>query len=198
MSKIVFNKLINIAESVHKNHPLVNDFCEFPDDIQLQDLSPNHIIPSTLLQKETDLFTKKYQIFRDAFIEASPFAHWRETYKDTDIGKDFMERFGCYCLIGPNAPFFSLKMHAFVVYMPPHLFYPWHNHPGEEMYLTIAGEAEFMKVGEDNKILRAGGVSEHKSNQPHAMRTHNCPVMAYVIWRSNFETGPVWTGHLNS
>ena len=53
MSKIVFNKLINIAESVHKNHPLVNDFCEFPDDIQLQDLSPNHIIPSTLLQKET-------------------------------------------------------------------------------------------------------------------------------------------------
>ena len=90
MSKIVFNKLINIAENVHKNHPLVNDFCEFPDDIQLQDLSPNHIIPSTLLQKETDLFTKKYQIFRDAFIEASPFAHWRETYKDTDIGKDFM------------------------------------------------------------------------------------------------------------
>jgi len=109
-----------------------------------------------------------------------------------------MERFGCYCLIGPNAPFFSLKMHAFVVYMPPHLFYPWHNHPGEEMYLTIAGEAEFMKVGEDNKILRAGGVSEHKSNQPHAMRTHNCPVMAYVIWRNNFETGPVWTDHLNS
>ena len=198
MSKIVFNKLINIAENVHKNHPLVNDFCEFPDDIQLQDLSPNHIIPSTLLQKETDLFTKKYQIFRDAFIEASPFAHWRETYKDTDIGKDFMERFGCYCLIGPNAPFFSLKMHAFVVYMPPHLFYPWHNHPGEEMYLTIAGEAEFMKEGEENEVLKAGGVSEHKSNQPHAMRTQNRPVMAYVIWRNNFETGPVWTDHLNS
>jgi len=198
MSKSVFNNLINIAESVHKNHPRVNDFCEFPDDIQPQDLSPNHIIPSTLLQKETDLFTKKYQIFRDAFIEASPFAHWRETYKDTDIGKDFMERFGCYCLIGPNAPFFSLKMHAFVVYMPPHLFYPWHNHPGEEMYLTIAGEAEFMKVGEDNKILREGGVSEHKSNQPHAMKTLNCPVMAYVIWRNNFNTGPVWTDHLNS
>ncbi len=198
MSKIVFKKLINIAESVHKNHPLVNDFCEFPDDIQLQDLSPNHIVASTLLQKETDLFTKKYQIFRDAFIEASPFAHWRETYKDTDIGKDFMERFGCYCLIGPNAPFFSLKMHAFVVYMPPHLFYPWHNHPGEEMYLTIAGEAEFMKVGEENEVLKAGGVSEHKSNQPHAMRTQNRPVMAYVIWRNNFETGPVWTDHLNS
>ena len=113
MLKTVFNNLIKIAESVHKNHPLVNDFCEFPDDIQPQNLSPNHIIPSTLLKKETDLFTKKYQIFRDAFIEASPFAHWRETYKDTDIGKDFMERFGCYCLIGPNAPFFSLKMHAF-------------------------------------------------------------------------------------
>ena len=108
MLKTVFNNLIKIAESVHKNHPLVNDFCEFPDDIQPQDLSPNHIIPSTLLKKETDLFTKKYQIFRDAFIEASPFAHWRETYKDTDIGKDFLERFGCYCLIGPNAPFFSL------------------------------------------------------------------------------------------
>ena len=66
------------------------------------------------------------------------------------------------------------------------------------MYLTIAGVAEFMKVGEDIIVLRAGGVSEHKSNQPHAMRTHNYPVMAYVIWRNYFETGPVWTDYLNS
>jgi len=198
MSIAVFNNLLQITNNVHKNHPIVNAFCEFPNDIQTQEVTPKHIIPSTLLQKETDLNTNQFQIIRDAVIEASPFAHWRETYKDSEIGEDFMNRFGCYCLIGPNAPFVSSKMQAFFVYMPPHLYYPWHHHPAEELYLTIAGEAEFMTASEDNKILTAGGVSQHKTNQSHAMKTGKLPVMAYVIWRNNFETGPVWTDNLNN
>ena len=198
MSKLVFENLIEIARNVHESHPEVSEFCKFPNDLKAQSLTSHHINSSHLLQNENNLFTDRYKNLRDAFIKAAPFAHWRETYKNTDIGEDFMNRFGCYCLIGGNAPFSSDKMHAFIVYMPENMFYPWHNHPGEEMYLTLAGEAEFMKHNEENKFLQSGGVSEHNSNQPHALKTHAHPVMAYVIWRNNFETPPIWTDSLNN
>ncbi|MDG1939028.1 MAG: hypothetical protein P8I33_00225, partial [Paracoccaceae bacterium] len=58
--------------------------------------------------------------------------------------------------------------------------------------------AEFFKHNENNKVLKPGDVSEHLSNQPHAMRTHNLPIMAYVIWRNHFDTPPVWTDYLNN
>lgn len=61
------------------------------------------------------------------------------------------------------------------------------------MYLTLAGEAEFMREGASNKKLRPGDTSQHASNQPHAMETHAHPVMAYVVWRNGFETPPVLT-----
>ena len=198
MLNLAFEELIEVARHVHESHQEVSNFCSFPDDLKPQTITHNHINSSDILQSEKHLFTDKYHDFRDAFINAAPFAHWRETYKNTDIGNDFMSRFGCYCLIGTNAPFYSKKMHAFVVYMPQELFYPWHHHPGEEMYLTIAGEAEFMKDKEENEFLQSGGVSEHKSNQPHAMKTHTNPVMAYVIWRNKFNTPPVWTNSLNN
>ena len=55
-----------------------------------------------------------------------------------------------------------------------------------------------IAVLENNKVLKPGDVSEHRSNQPHAMRTHNLPIMAYVIWRNHFDTPPVWTDYLNN
>ncbi len=198
MSQLVFENLIELAKNVHESHSEVREFCKFPNDLKTQEVKKNHINASHLLQADKKLVTNKYALFRDAFVSAAPYAHWRETYKNTDIGEDFMNRFGCYCLIGINAPFFSNQMHAFVVYMPEEMFYPWHNHPGEEMYLTLAGEAEFFKHNENNKVLKPGDVSEHRSNQPHAMRTHNRPVMAYVIWRNHFDTPPVWTDYLNN
>ena len=124
MSNLAFEKLIEVARNVHESHPKVSEFCSFPDDLKSQNITHNHINSSKLLQNEKHLFTDRYHDFRDAFINAAPIAHWRETYKNTDINRDFMDRFGCYCLIGADAPFHSNKMHAFVVYMPKDLYYP--------------------------------------------------------------------------
>ncbi|MGC1495507.1 MAG: dimethylsulfonioproprionate lyase family protein [Sulfitobacter sp.] len=168
-------------------------FCAFPDDLEPQDVRPFHIPSADLLYKEHCLFSEEYSKTRDAFVAAGPAATWRETYKDTDIGTDFMDRFGCYCLIGEDGAFTSTSMAAWVVYMPAKLYYTWHQHPAEEMYMTLAGEATFMRKGCEDKVLRAGGTSLHASNQPHAMQTHDHPVMAYVVWRNGFTSPPVLT-----
>lgn len=193
MTRGVWDELLSEARKVHEAHPPLQSFCPFPDDLRAQDVTPHHINAAALMAAETDLDSSEFAALRDAFVAAGPHATWRETYRDTDIGDDFMNRFGCYCLVGDGGAFGSDRMCAWVVYMPAGLWYPWHHHPGEEMYLTIAGHAEFMRAGEPNEHLGPGQFSQHASNQSHAMQTHLDPVMAYVVWRNGFETPPVLT-----
>lgn len=81
--------------------------------------------------------------------------------------------------------------------MPAGLRYPWHHHPAEEVYVVLAGSAEFHRAGETSAILHSGDVCEHRSNQPHAMVTHEQAVIAYVVWRGDLDTLPVWSDELN-
>ncbi|AXI54474.1 hypothetical protein C1J05_08180 [Sulfitobacter sp. JL08] len=186
-----FETLLKQARAALLSHPQTQDFCAFPDDVTPQAVVPFHAPCADYLARETGLFSDRYAGLRDAFVAAGPVATWRETYKGTGIGKHFMDRFGCYCLIGKDGAYISAQMFAWVVYMPAHLHYPWHHHPAEEMYLVIAGEAEFMREGASPEVLRAGDTCFHASNQPHAMETHDHPVMALVMWRNGFDTPPV-------
>jgi len=188
-----FTHLLDQARAAHETHPALARFVGFPDDLTEQPMAPYSVPAADLVMRETGLFGAKLAAFRDAFIAAAPEALWRETYKDTDIGPDFMDRFGCFCLIGPGGPWASARMAGFVVYMPAGLHYPWHHHPAEEMYLVLAGEALFLRDGEPPETLRAGDTSFHAANQPHAMETGAHPVMAYVTWRNALETPPVLT-----
>ena len=189
----VWNNLLNAARTAHEAHPELNAFCAFPDDIIAQPVSAYSINAAALMAGETDLSSPAYADLCAAFQMAGPHAHWRETYADTNIGQDFMDRFGCYCLIGDGGAFGSNKMRAWVVYMPADLWYTWHQHPAEEMYLVLAGQAAFLRDGAEPEVLQAGGTSFHASNQSHAMRTSDHPVMAYVVWRTCFESPPVLT-----
>lgn len=190
-ARAAFDHVCGLVKQAHSEHAALRDFVGFPDDIRGQEFAPNASPASHLLGDGTGAATGLMAALRDGFEAASPFAHWRETYKGTDIGADFLDRFGCYCLIGPNAPFVSDQMAGFVVFMPPHLHYTWHQHPAEELYLVLSGEAEFHRDGAPSETLRAGQTSFHASNQPHSMTTHNHPVMAYVTWRSHLGTPPV-------
>lgn len=193
MTRAAFDTLLAEARSAHATLPCLSDFCPFPNDLRAQATTPFHVPAADSLTAETGLYAHDLAGFRDAFIAAGQLAHWRETYKGTDIGQDFMDRFGCYALIGDGGPWASAQMNSFVVYMPPGLWYPWHHHPAEELYLVLAGEAEFLREGAASETLRPGDHCFHACNQPHAMRTGNHPVMAYVAWRNQLKTPPVLT-----
>ena len=189
----LWENLLEEARKVHFGNSKLQDFCPFPNDIKKQELKPFHIPASDLMQNETGLLTEDYSELRDAFISASPYAHWRQTYKGTTVGKKFLAEFGCFGLIGPDSPFQSEKIRAWVVYMPKNFYYPWHHHPAEEMYLCLAGEAVFRRENYTDIRLGSGGIIEHSANQSHSMETLEHPIMAYVIWRNDFGTKPVLT-----
>jgi mannose-6-phosphate isomerase-like protein (cupin superfamily) len=131
---------------------------------------------------------------RDALIGVWDQAHWRETYRDTNIGEDFLTRFGCYELAGWEGHFTCQPMRSFLVYSEAGLYYPWHHHPSEEMYVIVAGSALFEAKGREPRVLGPGDAAFHASNQPHAMTTSDKPVLAYVVWRGpDMNIAPVLT-----
>ena len=188
-----FDSLLREVQAVHEAHPDTRAFCDFPTDLTPQSMEPIHRPCADFMAGEGEMEAGAYATLRDAILAASPDALWRETYAGTDIGTEFMDRFGCYCIIGPGGAWTSAQMSAFIVYMPRDFWYPWHHHPAEEMYMVVAGEAEFLRHGEPTKSLASGGTAFHASSQPHAMQTRDHPVLAYVIWRNHFGIKPVLT-----
>ena len=192
MTRAVWDHLLGQVEAAFADHPDLRRFCDFPDDVTAQAVD-QRLLPCAGYMTADGMDAGALGPLCDAFLAAGAHAHWRDTYVGTDIGDDFMERFGCYALIGSGGAFDSAKMWAWVVHMPPHLHYPWHHHPAEELYLVLGGEAAFMRAGQKTETLRPGDTCFHASNQPHAMETGVSPVMALVVWRNGFETPPVLT-----
>ena len=187
-----FDRLLQETRKLHATHKALQDFCDFPTDLVPQDVAPHHIPAADLFVAETGLQTDQYLPLRDALVAASPRMKWRETYKGTTIDPDFMARFGCYEIIGVDAPFASKQMRSFMVYQPAGLHYPWHQHPAAEIYVVLAGQAEFHIEGRTAKTLHPGDHAFHPSGVPHALTAHRHPILAYVAWRDAFDTAPVW------
>lgn len=195
--KHLFDKALTEVTKLHQSNKTIHEFSEFPDDFEWRELDKHPIPGAALMVDDTSLYTDGYQALRDAFIAPWQEADWRETYRDTNIGEDFLSRFACYELFGHDGHFRTEKMRGFLVYSDANLYYPWHHHPAEELYFIIAGEASFAIEGNAPKLLKPGDTVFHASNQPHNMQTHENGVLAYVLWRNEFDTAPVLTDRLN-
>jgi quercetin dioxygenase-like cupin family protein len=193
----LFETALEEAQKLHKTHPVVRDFIEFPDDCRWRNLEALPIPAASLMANDLSLESMETSRMRDAFIKPWQVANWRETYKDTNIGEDFLSRFACYELFGHAGHFQTQKARGFLVYSDANLYYPWHHHPAEELYFIIAGEASFATEGNAPKLLKPGDTVFHASNQPHNMQTHDKGVLAYVVWRNEFDIAPVLTDRLN-
>lgn len=196
--KNLFEKVLSEIKTLHHSNEDIQKFGNLPDDFEWKDLAKHPIPAAQLMAEDTSLNTSKYLALRDAVIAPWQSAHWRETYRDTDIGEDFMSRFACYELFGHEGHFKTEQMRGFFVYSDANLYYPWHHHPAEELYLIIAGEATFAREDNAPKLLKPGDTVFHNSNQPHNMQTHDKGVLAYVIWRNEFDVAPVLTDRLNA
>ena len=189
----VYQTLLRTTQDAYAGNAEMTGFTPFPDDIVHQAVTPFHSTCCDVFCEDKKLVSHKYPALQDAIRAASDAVHWRQTYKDTDIGDDFMDQFACYCIIGENAPFMSAAIRLFMVYMPPHFYYPWHHHPAEEMYVVVSGTGVFKRKDCPDERLTEGEISFHQSNQPHAMETLDDPVLCLVAWRDDFETQPVLT-----
>lgn len=185
--------LLDAARAAHEATPELRAFCPFPTELREQPGDPRPDPLSATLQEAPGATTSPWQGFRDAASAAGPIARWRDTYRHTAIGEELHRHFGCFELLGQDAPFGAKDMRGFLVYQRPGYHYPPHHHPAEELYLVIAGEAEFHLDGHAPRRLGPGESVFHPSGVPHALTTHESPVLTWVLWRGEMETRPVFS-----
>ena len=112
--------------------------------------------------------------------------HWRQTYTLAQVGGRFLENYGWAELMGPGAITGAVQISCGVLVLGPDTFYPSHRHEAEEIYLPLAGTAEWRQ-GDDAASWRRrspGTLIHHSSEEPHAMRTGEQPLLAMYLWRS--------------
>ena len=194
MNRQDFERALELTSALHRDDPAVADFCPFAAEVAYRHIDPFIIPAARALARDQRLGPTIDAALRDALVGLWDKAFWRETYRGTNIGEDFLARFGCYELAGRGGHFDCRPMRSFVVYSDADLYYPWHHHPSEELYLIVAGAALFEAEGQEPRVLCAGDTAFHAINQPHVMTTQDDPVLAYVLWRGpDMDTAPVLT-----
>ncbi len=177
------HEALAMAQRLHAATPALNGFCAFPTALRIQHPAPHPIPAGNKFETDPDLSADGLHAdFLAALRAFAPQAMWRETYKGTVLGPDFLKNFGCYELIGKDGPFRADTMRGFIVYMPRGIWYPYHRHPSQELYYVLAGDADFY-VRDDCQRLGPGDKAFHRSNIPHALETTDSPILAWVLWR---------------
>ena len=91
-------------------------------------------------------------------------------------------------LIGPEGLVKSDKVRLGLYGMAPGHSYGIRTHLAEEVFVMLAGEAEWKKGDDPYKPLRAGDRAFHPSMTPHANRTVDHAFMSIYIWRGDVST----------
>lgn len=121
--------------------------------------------------------------FHRAVQAVTPYAHWTRTYTEAEVGAHFLRHYGYFELVGPTGHYIDERTRAYVAYWGAGLDYDWHSHQAEELYFVVSGSGHFRSEGDDDAKLGRGGVRTHRSNQRHALRIEQDPILTFVLWR---------------
>ena len=116
---------------------------------------------------------------------------WDYQYPPHPSADDLSKRIGFAELIGPDGPMYSPQCRVGFTLMAADTFYPWHAHPAIELYLVIAGRAEWT-ASDTRQEVPPGGFVLHRSNEPHAMRTLTEPLLALYSWSGDLDTAAIY------
>lgn len=177
--------LLDGVKALHLATPTLAEFGDWPTDLSYVD-QPARLIPATNLVAG---FDHAGLPIIDAIRTACPFASWKRTYTEEEVGADFRARYGYFELFGPTGHFHSDQLRCYVGYWGGDLYYDWHHHEAEELYFCVGGEGEFKAEGEADLILSAGQAKFHASMQQHAMTTHEKPFLCIAYWRGEGMAG---------
>jgi hypothetical protein len=109
---------------------------------------------------------------------------WRQTYTKDEVGEEFLRNYAWAELSRPSSGIVAAQISCGVLVLGPNTFYPPHRHEAEEIYLPLAGTAEWLQGDGVWRHRPAGTLIHHSSEETHAMRTGEQPLLAMYLWRS--------------
>ena len=110
---------------------------------------------------------------------------WEQSYrKEEDLVPEAMlDGYGFAEIIGQRGPFVSERIRAGIGIWGPDIEYPRHQHKAEEVYVVLAGGAEFTIGAKPPGWCGKGEVVHVESNTAHGFRTLEQSLIVYYLWQ---------------
>lgn len=127
--------------------------------------------------------TPETEAFLSAARAVTPFAEWRQTYSEQQVGRAFLNSYGYYEYAGPKGHFHCADLRFYVGFWGAGLHYDWHWHAAAEIYFVLAGSALFQVEGQRPRTLGPGQSCTHDPYQTHALTAGEDGLTVFAIWK---------------
>ena len=91
-------------------------------------------------------------------------------------------------LLGPQGIIKSKFVRLGLYGILPNSEYGIRTHPAEELFIMLAGQAEWLRGAGEYELKRAGEYSYHPSGMRHATKTTHSAFMSVYIWSGDIST----------
>ncbi len=111
---------------------------------------------------------------------------WEQSYRREDglVPDAMLDGYAFNEVIGKFGPFVSARIRCGIGIWGPNITYPQHQHQAEEVYLVLAGSAEFELGGAEAVKRSAGDVVYVAPNQAHGFCTSDDPLVVFYLWQA--------------
>ena len=106
----IFDKAKIEVQKLWTNHKELSNFVNFPKNLVLKSLKSQKIsVTDKLFNWNKNLNTKLLELHK-AFSDLSPYVNWEQWYKEKEVGKDFLNKYGSLKFIVLNNSLKSLTV----------------------------------------------------------------------------------------
>jgi len=111
---------------------------------------------------------------------------WEQSYRREDglVPEAMLDGYAFNEVIGKRGPFVSEAIRCGIGVWGPAIHYPQHHHQAEEIYLVLAGSAEFEIAGAAPVNRGVGDVVYIAPNQVHGFRTSDDLLVVFYLWQA--------------
>ena len=152
-------------------------------------VAPRHLPAADLLAQAMPSAIAGTRELVALFDRENAHRKWEQSYTKADglVGDDMLSGYGFAEVIGQQGPFLSKRVRSGLGVWGPDIDYPPHRHRAEEVYLLLAGGAEFRLgrgAAASARSCAAGDVVHVPSLQTHGFRTKREPLVVLFIWQA--------------
>ena len=180
--------ILEMARGVHRETPALSTFAPWPSDLTITPQAVPQEQPETAINA-VKAYGASHSLIKADQNHADNLV-WKQSYRDDDLGRDFMDHYGYIELFGPNGMFISHQCRGFIGYWGAGLIYPMHQHAAEEIYLVLEGSVTFEGQDQEPILYRKSQTRHHSPYEPHAMRIGEKGFMTFALWRGKDMAQP--------
>ena len=160
-----------------------HEMCNWGED--WQPATPRHVPAAHLLACATRKTVAHTRTLTELFARHCAHLHWEQTYtrQDSAVSATLLAGYAFAEIVGKRGPFLSTRVRSGIGVWAPDVVYPRHRHVAEEVYVVLAGSAQFRTGNTPYRTCTAGDVVYVEPDLPHGFRCAAEPVVLFYIWQ---------------